>query len=278
MINNKMLGYKDIVINPIVSNMVSTELVDISFRLPDETKSLSLPLLTRVGGSNSIDICSALSDLGILGIIDKIDNIHEKYSANSELLSGLGLWGISVNIEDNPKETIKVLELNPTIVDIRSGSGYSLETLKFTEEIKEYCVHQGLNSLVSSGNVITLDGTNALLSAGADLVRVGNPGGAYFYEELVHIPQVTAIQDCWNADVMIIADEDQLSLGDFIKALVIGADLCMVQRIVPDDYDNYRVHLRMLVDAYISDVRMFCMSMNANTIDAMRNNSEIIVK
>jgi IMP dehydrogenase len=86
-----------------------------------------------------------------------------------------------------------------------------------------------------AGNVATAEGTEALIDAGADAVKVGMGPGATCTTRVVAgigVPQVTAVWDCSRAaerhDVPIVADGGVQSSGDIAKALAAGADTVML--------------------------------------------------
>ena len=273
-----MTNYDDVLIKPINSTVVSSAIVSTTYPLSDSRKPLSLPLMARIGGQHSIDVCNVMSQTGIIGILENLEQIQGDTDGTLKILKSLDLWGLPVRPSDNSKDTLKAMELNPAIIEIRSGHGYSFETLKLTEEIKNRSLASGLDSLVMYGNVLTIEGANALKSAGADIIRVGNPSGEYFNSKLMGTESITAIQDCWSADAIIVAEESQLSIDYLIKALVAGADLYLIKYLSLDILKDYKVDIEVLVENYIHYLQTFCMDMNATTLDAMRNNSELILK
>ena len=86
---------------------------------------------------------------------------------------------------------------------------------------------------VVAGNVATGEATRALISAGADAVKVGIGPGSICTTRMVAgvgVPQLTAIIDCAQAagDVPVIADGGIKFSGDFAKAIAAGASCAMV--------------------------------------------------
>ncbi len=86
-----------------------------------------------------------------------------------------------------------------------------------------------------AGNVATAEGTQALLDAGADGIKVGmGPGSSCTTRVIsgVGMPQLTAILDCARvaarARVPVIADGGIRYSGDITKALAAGAQSVMV--------------------------------------------------
>lgn len=88
---------------------------------------------------------------------------------------------------------------------------------------------------VIAGNVATPEGTEALIDAGADAVKVGIGPGSICTTRVVAgvgVPQITAVSDCARvADrhgIPIIADGGVKHSGDITKAIAAGASAVMV--------------------------------------------------
>ena len=85
------------------------------------------------------------------------------------------------------------------------------------------------------GNVATKEGTEDLIAAGADAVKVGIGSGSICITRIVSgagVPQLTAIIECTkvadSAGVPIIADGGIRTSGDITKAIAAGASTIMV--------------------------------------------------
>jgi IMP dehydrogenase len=88
---------------------------------------------------------------------------------------------------------------------------------------------------VVAGNVATTEGTEALIKAGVDAVKVGIGPGSICTTRVVAgvgVPQVTAIMDaakaCRRHGRCLIADGGVKFSGDVVKALAAGADSVMM--------------------------------------------------
>ena len=93
---------------------------------------------------------------------------------------------------------------------------------------------------VIGGNVVTREGVEALVEAGADMVKVGVGAGSICTTRIVAgagMPQMTAIFECVaggsppagpERPVPIIADGGVVTSGDIVKAFVAGADAVML--------------------------------------------------
>jgi IMP dehydrogenase len=88
---------------------------------------------------------------------------------------------------------------------------------------------------VVAGNVATVEGTEALIDAGVDAVKVGIGPGSICTTRVVAgvgVPQITAVSDCARVadryDVPVIADGGLKHSGDVTKAIAAGASCVMV--------------------------------------------------
>ena len=112
-----------------------------------------------------------------------------------------------------------------------SAHGHSNGVLRALQEVK--AAYPDLQ--VIAGNVATGEGTEALMNAGADAVKVGVGPGSICTTRIVAgvgVPQLTALQDCVRAaskkGIPIVADGGIKFSGDICKAIGIGANAVMV--------------------------------------------------
>lgn len=116
-----------------------------------------------------------------------------------------------------------------------SAHGHSKNILKAVSKVKEAFPEVSL----IAGNVATAEGTEALIKAGADAVKVGIGPGSICTTRVVAgigVPQITAIYDSAEmADkygVPIIADGGIKYSGEIVKALAAGGSVVMVGSLV----------------------------------------------
>ena len=122
-----------------------------------------------------------------------------------------------------------LIEAGCDLVVIDTAHGHSEGVAKAVERVKAL----SNNVQVVAGNVATAEATRALISAGADAVKVGIGPGSICTTRIVAgvgVPQLTAIMDAAGAagDVPVIADGGIKFSGDFAKAIAAGASCAMV--------------------------------------------------
>ena len=124
-----------------------------------------------------------------------------------------------------------LLEAGVDAVAVDTAHGHSANVLEAVRRIKQRAPHLP----VLAGNVVTAEGTLALIEAGADIVKVGVGAGSICTTRVVAgvgVPQLSAIAECAALarprGVPIIADGGIQYSGDIVKALAAGADAVML--------------------------------------------------
>lgn len=117
------------------------------------------------------------------------------------------------------------------VIVVDTAHGHSKNVLHTVKEISK----KFKDIIVCAGNVVTADGTEALLDAGAEVVKVGvGPGSICTTRVIagVGMPQISAIMECSKAarkkGKTIIADGGIKYSGDITKALALGASTVMI--------------------------------------------------
>jgi IMP dehydrogenase len=143
------------------------------------------------------------------------------------LLVGAAL-GVGKNIESQVESLIKA---GVDVVVIDSAHGHSKGVLEAVARIKSS--FPGLS--VIAGNVATGEGTEDLIKAGANGVKVGIGPGSICTTRVVAgvgVPQMTALQNCVKIankySIPIIADGGIKYSGDLAKAIGAGASTVML--------------------------------------------------
>ena len=111
------------------------------------------------------------------------------------------------------------------------ANGYTQKFIDFVKEIRERWPQKTL----IAGNVVTAEMTEALLLAGADIIKVGiGPGSVCTTRKITGVgyPQLSAVIECADAahgmGGYIMADGGCQSPGDVAKAFGAGADFVML--------------------------------------------------
>jgi IMP dehydrogenase len=88
---------------------------------------------------------------------------------------------------------------------------------------------------IVAGNVVTSEGTESLIKAGADIIKVGVGAGSVCTTRVVSgagMPQLSAVHNCAETahkhGKTVIADGGIKYSGDIIKAIITGADVVML--------------------------------------------------
>jgi IMP dehydrogenase len=115
------------------------------------------------------------------------------------------------------------------VLVVDTAHGHSASVPEMVRRIKSE-----LDVEVVAGNVATAEGTEALIDAGADAVKLGVGPGSICTTRVVAgvgVPQITAIYDGASVAVRhgvpLIADGGMTSSGDIAKAIAAGADSVM---------------------------------------------------
>ena len=124
-----------------------------------------------------------------------------------------------------------LLDADVDAVAVDTAHGHSAGVLRAVRRIKM----MSPDLPVLAGNVVTGEGTQALIEAGADVVKVGVGAGSICTTRVVAgagVPQITAIAECAAVarprGVPVIADGGVKYSGDIVKALAAGADAVML--------------------------------------------------
>jgi len=173
--------------------------------------------------------------------------------------------GAAVGIVGDYKERIKALvdaDVDFIVVDVANGY------LEKVAETVRY-IKNNYDIDVIAGNVATKEGVVNLAKAGADAVKIGiGPGGACLTRSVAGVgyPQLSAIMDCSNAGVPIIADGGIRKSADLAKAIAAGANTVMIGSllagtdespglIVTKENKNYKLYRGMAsISAYADKV------------------------
>lgn len=167
---------------------------------------------------------------GLITIKDIEKAIQYPHSAKDE--GGRLLVGAAVGVSNDMMERVEALvQAGVDLIVVDSAHGHHINIINAVKNIR-----QNYPDLpIAAGNVATAEGTEALIKAGANIVKVGIGPGSICTTRVIAgigVPQVTAIYDCATVarqyNVPIIADGGIKYSGDITKAIAAGANAVML--------------------------------------------------
>ena len=167
---------------------------------------------------------------GLITIKDIEKSIQYPNSAKDA--KGRLLVGAAVGTSKDTFERIDELVKNRVdIITVDTAHGHSMGVIESVKKIKA----KYPNLKVIAGNVATAKAVEALIGAGADVVKVGIGPGSICTTRVVAgigVPQLTAVMDCaemaHKLGKTIIADGGIKYSGDITKALAAGGNAVML--------------------------------------------------
>ncbi len=132
---------------------------------------------------------------------------------------------------DGLRRAESLIEAEVDVIVVDTAHGHSKAVLAAVAAVKRLS-----NACqVIGGNVATADGTQALIDAGADAVKIGIGPGSICTTRVVAgvgVPQLTAVLDAVErarrSDTPVISDGGIKHSGDLAKAIAAGADGAMI--------------------------------------------------
>jgi len=183
---------------------------------------------------HKIEKLPIVDDDGILRGLITIKDIEKakQYPLASKDKQGRLLAAAAVGTGNDTDERVAALAAaGVDILVIDTAHGHSQNVIKVVEKIKD----QYPDLPVIAGNVATAEATEALIKAGADVVKVGIGPGSICTTRVVAgvgVPQITAINDSARIakkyGKTIIADGGIKYSGDIVKAISAGANTVMI--------------------------------------------------
>jgi IMP dehydrogenase len=173
------------------------------------------------------------SDYQCIGLIT-VKDIEKAQRHPNACVDDQGRLRVAAAVSVGPdaiERSERLIAAGVDIVVVDTAHGHSAGVLQAVTKIKTL----SNRVQVIAGNVATADGTEALIDAGADSVKVGIGPGSICTTRIVAgvgVPQLTAVLDAAEAankrGIPIIADGGIKFSGDIVKALAAGASAVMV--------------------------------------------------
>lgn len=203
---------------PLVTAPVGIALLDAK-RLLQQHRIEKLPLVDENGSLKGL--------LTVKDIQKARDFPNAAHDSKGRLLVGAAV-GVGPDLETRAQFLVNE-EVDAIVID--TAHGHSAGVI---QAIQRLC-RNWPDLPVIAGNVVTAEGTEALIKAGATAIKVGVGAGSICTTRIVAgagMPQLSAIYHCAQAakpfGVPVIADGGIKFSGDIVKAIVAGAEAVML--------------------------------------------------
>jgi GMP reductase len=233
--NDVKLDFKDVLIRPKRSTLNSRNHVDIhrAFRFYHTgTEWKGFPLIAA-----NMDVTGTLAMARALGGLGAMTALHKHYPEGqlaeffAHEAGAHAFYSLGVTDADLEKLAKVAARAPLRFLCLDVANGYSERFLDTVKRVRE--AHP--QSVIMAGNVVTGDMTEALILAGADIVKIGiGPGSVCTTRRVTGVgyPQLSAIIECADAahglKGQVCADGGCTVPGDVAKAYGAGADFVML--------------------------------------------------
>jgi len=229
------LDFKDVLIRPKRSTLASRSNVDITrtFRFVHTgAEWTGFPLIAaNMDVTGTMGMARALSQVGAMVALhkhypaDKLIQFFRSEDARNTF------YTLGTNESDWEKFRAVKAKAPIRLICLDVANGY---TEKFVEMV-QHAREDNPDAVIMAGNVVTGDMTEALILAGADIVKVGiGPGSVCTTRKMTGVgyPQLSAVIECADAahglKGQVCADGGCTVPGDIAKAYGGGADFVML--------------------------------------------------
>ncbi len=229
------LDFKDVLIRPKRSTLRSRSDVDVTrgFRfLHSGTEWTGFPLIAaNMDVTGTMRVARALARFGAMTALHKHYRADDLVSFFREPESAFAFYSMGTTEADYEKYQAVRAQVPVTKICLDVANGYTELFTDFVQRVRE----GNPEAVIMAGNVVTGDMTEALVLAGADIVKVGiGPGSVCTTRKMTGVgyPQLSAIIECADAahglKGWVCADGGCTVPGDVSKAYGAGADWVML--------------------------------------------------
>jgi GMP reductase len=242
------LDFADVLIRPKRSNLDSRSKVDVErtfkFKLPnDEFVWRGVPIVAaNMDTVGTFEMANSLADYGAMCAIHKYYSEEDwsreasswlrKHSSSCGLVYTMGMGNDSSTLTEIQKAE-KILNAHKHIrfICLDVANGYTEKFVNYVRTIR------GLfpEHVIIAGNVVTREMTEALILAGANIIKAGiGPGSVCTTRKVAGVgyPQLSCIMECADAahglGGYVLSDGGCTCPGDVAKAFGAGADFVMI--------------------------------------------------
>ena len=237
--NSKIIGIlteRDVLFEPTDSTKLVKELM--TKDVVTAKLGVDLEQVKEILKHNRIEKLPIVDDNNhVKGLITSQDISNlEKYPYASKDKKGRPLVGSAVGVKgDFMERTEALINAGADVLVVDIAHGHSENAINTVKNIKKAFPDCEL----IAGNVATANGTEDLIKAGVDAVKVGVGSGSICITRVITgsgVPQLTAVYDCAKVGndhgIPIISDGGTRNSGDATKALAAGASSIMVGSIL----------------------------------------------
>jgi GMP reductase len=242
------LDFADVLIRPKRSNLDSRSKVDVErtfkFKLPggDFTWKCVPVVAANMDTVGTFEMAHSLAEFGAMCAIHKyyseedwdreVSDWLRKHASDCGIIYTMGMGNDSSTlIEIQKAEKILNTHKNIRFICLDVANGYTEKFVNYVRTIR------GLfpNHVIIAGNVVTREMTEALILAGANIIKAGiGPGSVCTTRKVAGVgyPQLSCIMECADAahglGGYILSDGGCTCPGDVAKAFGAGADFVMI--------------------------------------------------
>jgi IMP dehydrogenase len=224
------LAFDDVLLIPARSDVLPTQVSTKTFLT--RSIELAIPILSAAMDTvTEAPMAIALGKLGGLGVIHRNLTVEQQVAEVRKAKDGGVRVAAAVGVSGDADERVAALvAAGCDLIVVDTAHGHSAGVIRMVEKVKARHRVQ-----VMAGNVATAEGTEELISSGADAIKVGMGPGAICTTRVVAgagMPQITAVYDCAEVaakhGIPICADGGIQHSGDIPKALGAGAHTVMI--------------------------------------------------
>jgi GMP reductase len=233
--NDPKLDFKDVLIRPKRSTLASRSNVDITREIPFRHAHRTwtgFPLIAaNMDVTGTMPMAAALRRHGAMVALHKHYPIERLVPFFRSPDSGNTFYTIGTNDADLEKFQAVKAQVDIPMICLDVANGYTEYFIDMVKKVRD----SNPDAIIMAGNVVTGDMTEALVLAGADIVKVGiGPGSVCTTRKMTGVgyPQLSAIIECSDAahglKGQVCGDGGLTNPGDVAKAFGAGADFVMM--------------------------------------------------
>ena len=217
--------------------------VDTSVILGGKIK-LKRPILSSpMPGVTEVEMAIALAEMGGLGIIHSFQSFERQLEQVKKVKQKqLPVAATVIDLREHTMNHIKdLVAAGLDLLVIYTYHSYDKNTLQFIRKVRK----KYPNLALSTGPIVTKEGTRAVIQAGADIVNIGIGPGSHCTTRLVTgvgRPQLSAVEECAREakklKASIVSEGGIKYSGDIAKAIAFGADAVMIGGLFSGTYES----------------------------------------